>query len=88
MASAPELLLVASDEKESDDVVASFSAEGTADDVLAGDCSDVCGDADGKSEDSEPDDDSEPADAAADKPSSYLDFHMKAPTYACALIHT
>lgn len=87
MASAPELLLVASDEEESDDA-ASFSAEGTADDVLAGDCSDVCGDADGKSEESEPDDDSESADAAADKPSSYLDFHMKAPTYACALIHT
>ena len=78
---------MASDEEESDGA-ASLSAEGTADDVLTVDCSDVCGDADGKSEDSEPDDDSEPADAAADKPSSYLDFHMKAPTYACALIHT
>jgi len=82
--SAPGLLPAASEEEGSDDAE-SASAAGTADDVLAGCWSDAYEEVDGKSDAAELEDDSEPADSAADMPSSPLGFHMKAPTYACAL---
>ncbi len=82
--SAPGLLPAASEEEGSDDAE-SASAAGTADDVLAGCWSDTYEEVDGKSDAAELEDDSEPADSAADMPSSPLGFHMKAPTYACAL---
>ncbi len=82
--SAPGLLPAASEEEGSDDAE-SASAAGTADDVLAGCWSDAYEEVDGKSDAAELEDDSEPADSAADMPSSPLGLHMKAPTYACAL---
>jgi len=82
--SAPGLLPAASEEEGSDDAE-SASAAGTADDVLAGCWSDAYEEVDGKSDAAELEDDSEPAESAADMPSSPLGFHMKAPTYACAL---
>jgi len=82
--SAPGLLPAASEEEGSDDAE-SASAAGTADDVLAGCWSDAYEEVDGKSDAAELEEDSEPADSAADMPSSPLGLHMKAPTYACAL---
>lgn len=83
--SAPGLLPAASEEEGSDGAE-SASAAGTADDVLAGCWSDAYEEVDGKSDAAELEDDSEPADSAADMPSSTLGFHMNAPTYACALV--
>lgn len=67
---APEVLGVADSEGVAE------SSEGTEEAVLDEGSSDVCEDAEAKSEAA----DSEAADSAGDMPSLSSDFHMKAPT--------
>ena len=72
---APEVL------EEADSEGLADSSEGMEEDVVDEASSDVCEDVEAKSEAA----DSEAADSAGDIPSLSSGFHMKAPTYACAL---